>query len=83
VEKFGGKEEGRRGQGGWIKGDLCRSGRRPLVGGCRSLVAPDRVIAGRSTVARQPGDQQLLGGQPQPVAGSDQRSPAGCGPLPV
>jgi hypothetical protein len=29
VENFGGKEVGRRGQGDWIKGDPCRSGRRP------------------------------------------------------
>jgi hypothetical protein len=31
VEKFGGKEVGRRGQGGWIKGDPRRSGRKPLT----------------------------------------------------
>jgi hypothetical protein len=31
VEKFGGKEVGRRGQGGWIKEDPRRSGQQLLV----------------------------------------------------
>jgi hypothetical protein len=48
VEKFGGKEVGRTGQGGWIKGDLRRSGRRPPTAGrpkARQLVVTERATA--------------------------------------
>jgi hypothetical protein len=51
VEKFGGKEVGRRGQGGWIKGDPCRSGWQPLVGGRRQHLDQRSLTVGRPLAA--------------------------------
>jgi hypothetical protein len=57
VEKFGGKEVGRRGQGGWIKGDPRRSGRRPPTVPRPMVTRSEttgRLKARRPPVARRP-----------------------------
>jgi hypothetical protein len=64
VEKFGGKEVGRRGQGGWIKGDPRRSGWRPLVTSHRPRPDQRSPLTGRLLVGQRSPDNPVTSGCP-------------------